>query len=105
MLNIVSTKETVEGVEGQHGLAKGGGGGDAAGGGERSTLDVRRQRSDCAKSILPHDLFTWEVRSIAAKAKSRKRARDDAKVKEDFTYGQLRRREGDGDTETVDTIL
>jgi hypothetical protein len=52
MLNIVSTKETVEGVEGQHGLAKGGGGGDAAGGGERSTLDVRRQRSDCTKSIF-----------------------------------------------------
>jgi hypothetical protein len=60
---------------------------------------------DLCAVVLPHDLFTWEVRSIAAKAKSRKRARDDDKVKEDFTYGQLRRREGDGDTETVDTIL
>ena len=59
---------------------------------------------DLVKVFLPQDMFAWEIRRMAAEAKSRELARAD-KVKEDFTYGRLRRRDGDGDAETVDTML
>ena len=67
-------------------------------------LGVGGKCGDLPAVLLPYDMFTWEVRRIETKAKSWQLARAD-KVKEDFTYGRLRRRDGDGDADTVDTIL
>jgi len=69
-----------------------------------SILGAGGKCRDLVKVFLSQDMFAWEVRRMAVEAKSRKLARE-AKVKEDFTYGQLRRRDGDGDADTVDTML
>jgi hypothetical protein len=67
-------------------------------------LGVGGKCGDLPAVFFPYDMFTWEVRRIETKVKSWQLARAD-KVKEDFTYGRLRRRDGDGDADTVDTIL